>query len=189
MPLRTPMNRFFIPTVIALSFALLCSGARAQADELSEVNRLHRAGQTGEAMKRAQQFLAAKPDDPPMRFVWGVMLADSQRTNEATEVFLKLTQDHPELAESHNNLAALHAAAGDYDKARVALEQALRANPNYATAHENLGDVYAMLASQSYGRAARLDPGNPTLRPKIALVRELFTPKGGAAAPRVKPLQ
>jgi tetratricopeptide (TPR) repeat protein len=183
------MNRSTALTSIVLTVALLSASFPAVSDEVSEVNRLHRSGQTSQALQRADQFLSAKPDDAPMRFLRGVMLADSQRGAEATDVFLKLTLDHPELAESHNNLAALHAAAGDYDKARSALEQALRANPNYATAHENLGDVYAMLASQAYSRAAKLDPGNSTLRPKIALVRELFTAKGGTSVPRVKALQ
>ncbi|MDH5540945.1 MAG: tetratricopeptide repeat protein [Rhizobacter sp.] len=141
---------------------------------MSEVTRLHRAGQTSAALQRAEKFLTGKPDDTQMRFLRGVLLADSQRDAEAMAVFAKLALDHPELAESHNNLGALHAAAGDYDKARLALEQAIRANPDYATAHENLGDVYAMLASQSYARAGRLDRGNTRLAPKLALVRELF---------------
>lgn len=181
------MNRSFVPTSFVLALVLWGIGLPVLADEVSEVGRLHRSGQTAVAMQRADQFLSTRPDDAPMRFLRGVMLAESQRNAEAIEVFLKLTLDHPELAESHNNLAALHAAAGDYDKARAALEQALRANPNYATAHENLGDIHAMLASQAYARAARLDPGNLTLRPKIAIAQELFTPKAGTATPRPNP--
>ena len=53
----------------------------------------------------------------------------------------------------------LHAAAGDYAKARAELEESLRLNPNYATAHENLGDVYAMLAAESYARAQQAGAG------------------------------
>ena len=183
------MRRSTSLIVIGLTTALLGASLPARSDEVSEVNRLHRSGQTTEAVQRATRFLASKPDDVPMRFLLGVMYADGQRSAEATEVFLMLTLDHPELAESHNNLAALHAAAGDYERARAALEQALRANPNYATAHENLGDVHAVLASQAYSRAAKLDPGNSALGPKLALVRELFTSKGGVAGPRVKALQ
>lgn len=184
---RLPMHVLLLAFVLAA--AMLSASSLAWSDELSDLNRLHRAGQTAAAIQRAEQFLVRKPDDAPMRFLLGVMLADSQRNVEAIDVFLKLTLEHPELPESYNNLAALHASAGDYDKARIALEQALRANPNYAIAHENLGDVYAMLASQAYSRAARLDPGNSSLRPKIALVRELFSPKNGAAIPRNKALQ
>jgi cytochrome c-type biogenesis protein CcmH/NrfG len=68
------------------------------------------------------------------------------------------------------------------------LESALRANPGYAVAHENLGDVYALLASQAYARASKLDPANAALPPKIALVRDLFTPVGGVASAPSKPL-
>ncbi len=184
------MSRSFHPIAVALTVVLLGASLGASlpalADEVSEVNRLHRAGQTTAALQRAERFVASRPDDAPMRFLLGVILADSQRYAEATEAFLKLTRDHPQLAEPHNNLAALHASAGDYERARIALEQALRANPDYAVAQENLGDVHAMLASQAYARAAKLDPGNSTVRPKMALVRELFAPAGGVAAVKAR---
>ena len=94
----------------------------------------------------------------------------------------KLSDDFPDLAEPYNNLAALYAAEGDYAKARATLEQALRMNPRYATAHENLGDVYAALAAQSYARALKLDPGNVSVPPKLALARGLYKPADAASA-------
>jgi tetratricopeptide (TPR) repeat protein len=109
------------------------------------------------------------------------VLAESQRAIEAIEVFQELTEDFPELAEPYNNLAALHAARGDFERARIALEQALRSNPGYATALENLGDVHGMLASRAYARALALDPTNNRVPGKLALVRELFAAKRGAA--------
>jgi tetratricopeptide (TPR) repeat protein len=112
-----------------------------------------------------------------MRFMKGVMLADAKRDAEAMALFQKLTEDYPDLAEPYNNLAALYAASGDYSKARATLEQALRTNPSYATAHENLGDVYAALAAQSYTRAQKFDPANVSVAPKLALVRGLYKPR------------
>ncbi|MDP3708456.1 MAG: hypothetical protein Q8R56_10270, partial [Polaromonas sp.] len=56
------------------------------------------------------------------------------------------------------------------------LEMAIRTNPSYATAHENLGDVYARLASQAYSKALQLDSGNTGVQPKLALIRQLLTP-------------
>jgi ketosteroid isomerase-like protein len=53
---------------------------------------------------------------------------------------------------------------------------AIRTNPSYTTAHENLGDVYAKLASQAYGKALQLDANNAAVPPKLALIRELFNP-------------
>ena len=87
-----------------------------------------------------------------------------------------ITEDYPELPEPHNNLAVLYAAQGQLDKAKSALETALRINPAYATAHENLGDVYAQLASQSYSRALQLQAGNTALPQKLALIRQALAP-------------
>lgn len=163
----------------ALLFA--CSAVFATVEETAEVSRLHRSGSSMEAVQLADKILATRPKDAQMRFLKGVVLAESQRAPEAIEVFQGLTEEFPELAEPYNNLAALHAARGDYERARVALEQALRSNPGYATAHENLGDVHGMLASRAYAKALTLDPANERLAGKLALVRELFNVKRAAA--------
>jgi ketosteroid isomerase-like protein len=60
---------------------------------------------------------------------------------------------------------------------------AIRTNPSYATAHENLGDVYAKLASQAYSKALQLDGGNTGVQPKLALIRELFAPAPKGSKP------
>jgi len=171
---------------ILLSFVLALAPVRpvhaSLAEELSEVTRLHHAGQSEAALERADRFLAGKPKDAQMRFLKSVVLADSGRRGEAAALLQQISQDFPELAEPHNNLAALHAAAGDYVKARAELEESIRLNPNYATAHENLGDVYAMLAAEAYGRAQRLEPGSTGLPRKLELVRQLAGPQAGQIA-------
>ena len=53
---------------------------------------------------------------------------------------------------------------------------AIRANPEYATAQENLGDVYTRLASQAYAKALQLDSSNPSVPTKLSLLRELLSP-------------
>jgi len=181
------MNRATFLPVVMVCLALMNASQQARGDEADEVNRLHRSGQTTAALHRAEQFLANKPKDPQMRFLKGVMLVESRRGAEAMEVFERISEDYPDLAEPYNNVAALHAAAGDFDKARNALEQALRVNPSYATAHENLGDVYAMLASRAYANALRLEPANPSVGPKLSLVRETFALRLRAAAPAALP--
>ena len=164
-----------------LLLALLGTAFTVRADDLADVQRLYYAGQAAAAMQRADEFLNAHPKDAQMRFVKGVMLADAKRDAEAVSLFKKISEDYPDLAEPYNNLAVLYAGAGDYAKARVTLEQALRTNPGYATAHENLGDVHAALAAQSYARALKLDPGNVTVPPKLAIVRELYKHSGRVA--------
>jgi len=160
--------------------------SQARADEYGDVNQLLRAGKHAEALQKADQFLAAKPRDPQMRFIKGVVQTEAGRATDAIGTFTKLTEDYPELPEPYNNLAVLYAGQAQFDKARAALEMAIRTNPSYATAHENLGDVYAKLASQAYSRALQLDAGNTGVQPKLALIRELFsaTPQGRSAAAR-----
>lgn len=180
------MRKLQLPLPILLLIAALLMAAHpglASAEEADEVLRLHRSGSSAQAVQLADKILATRPKDAQMRFLKGVVLAESQRAAQAIEVFQELTQDFPELAEPYNNLATLHAASGDYDRARVALEQALRSNPGYATALENLGDVHGMLASRAYARAMTLDPANLRLPSKLALVRELFIAQRGAAPP------
>jgi tetratricopeptide (TPR) repeat protein len=162
-----------LPLWLVLCAAFAMPAHAATADELSEVTRLHRAGQSAAALERADRVLSAQPKDAQMRFLKSVVLVDLGRAVEAQAILQALVQDYPELAEPHNNLAAIYAAAGDYGKSRAELEETIRLNPSYAPAHENLGDVHALLAAQSYARALRLEPASATLPRKLALVRQL----------------
>ena len=167
---------------LLLFAALLVPASTACADELGEVTRLHHAGQPAAALERADKTLATNPKDAQMRFLKSVILSDTGRTSEAKAMLLQLVQDYPELAEPHNNLAALYAASGDYGRSRSELEETLRLKPGYAPAQENLGDVHLMLAAQSYAKALRLEPSSATLPRKLALVRQIVVVAGAAAA-------
>lgn len=159
-----------------VALAATLSFGVAHADDYADVAQLVRNGKLPEAMAKADQYLAAKPRDPQMRFLKGVIQRDSGKNTEAIATFTRLTEDYPELPEPYNNLAVLFAGQSQFDKARTALEMAIRTNPSYTTAHENLGDVYAKLASQAYGKALQLDANNAAVPPKLALIRELFNP-------------
>jgi tetratricopeptide (TPR) repeat protein len=167
---------------------LICTGmGTAHADDFADVNQLVRAGKLGEALTRADQFLATKPRDAQMRFLKGVIQTESAKPQDAIATFSKLTEDFPELPEPYNNLAVLYAGQSQFDKARAALEMAIRTNPSYATAHENLGDVYAKLASQAYGKALQLDGTNAGVQPKLGLIRSIFTPDAKGQKPSTTP--
>ncbi len=170
--------RFPRSWLLCLAFAL----GGAHAADLDEVRRLHATGQTMPAIDLARRHIEAQPKDAAMRFQLGVMLAETGRGVEARELFERLVQDYPELPEPYNNLAALKASAGDYDGAKAALEQALRADPSLATAHENLGDVQLMLALRAYARARELDPASTAAQSKLALLRQLLQ-----SLPRAQP--
>lgn len=153
--------------------ALSVTALSVRADDISDVQKLLAAGKNAEALQKADQFLSSKPRDPMMRFLRGISLSQAGRAPEAITTFTKLTEDFPELPEPFNNLAVLYAQQGQYDKARTALEMAIRTNPSYATAYENLGDVYAKLASQAYSKALQIDTRSQ-VAPKLAMIRDLF---------------
>jgi tetratricopeptide (TPR) repeat protein len=178
-PLSLALRVLFLASTLSLS--------TAYADDYADVSRLMRSNQYPDAMAKAEQYLASKPRDPQMRFLKGVIQTETSKASDAIATFTKITEDYPELPEPYNNLAVLYAGQSQFDKARAALEMAIRTNPSYATAHENLGDIYARLASQAYSRALQLDAGNTRLSPKLALISQLLTPAAKAAAPAKAP--
>jgi tetratricopeptide (TPR) repeat protein len=159
----------------ALLFGLFCATSAVQADDLSDVHALVKQGNLTQATERLNAFLAKNPKDARARFLRGLILTEQKRPAEAIRVFLALTEDYPELPEPYNNLAVLYAAQGQFDRARQMLESAIRTHPSYATAHENLGDIYAKMASEAYDRALQLDRSNTGVQTKLSLIRELFS--------------
>lgn len=169
-----------------LLFLFLCLGllpAFVHADEYADVAQLTRDGKYAEAITKADSYLAGKPRDPQMRFLKGVAQKDAGKSAEAITTFSKLTEEFPDLPEPYNNLAVLYANQNQFDKAKVALELALKTNAGYATAHENLGDVYAKLSSQAYNKALQIEGTNPAITPKLAMVRQLYNSSGARIAP------
>ena len=166
-------RRALAALLVPLLTALLGASSPARADDVQDASKLLKSGQHQQALERVNKILAAKPKDAQARFLKGLIFAEQGNTKDATDVFLALTKDYPELPEPYNNLAVIYASQGQYDKARGALEQSIRTHPSYATAYENLGDVYAKLASQAYDKALQIDSANPVAKNKLALVREL----------------
>ena len=163
-----------VVVALLLAFAPVTT-VRAQADPLQEANQLFRQGQLDRAMERVNNFLSSHPKDARGRFLKGLILTEQNKPDDAIKVFAELSQDYPELPEPYNNLAVLYASQGVYDKARNALESAIRTHPSYATAHENLGDIYAKMASQAYDKALQLDRSNQAAQTKLNLIKELFS--------------
>lgn len=158
----------------ALCALLLCFSVTSSADEIQDASQLFKQGQQTQALEKVEAVLAAKPKDAQARFLKGLILTEQSKTADAIKVFTALTDDYPELPEPYNNLAVLYAGQGQYEKAKVALEMAIRTHPSYATAHENLGDIYAKMASQAYDRALQLDKSNTSTQTKLEMIKDLF---------------
>ena len=180
---RTPMRSRIAAAVFAALVGTAFTALAAPADDLKEAQKLYAGGKVQPAMDKVDAVLKATPKDPQARFLKGLLLTEQKKTQEAIDVFTGLTQDYPELPEPYNNLAVLYASQGNYDKAKAALELAIHTHPSYATAHENLGDVYAQLASRAYDRALQLDKNNTAAQAKLSMVKDLFSTQKSATKP------
>jgi len=182
----------FKPTQRAILFATAVSltlgltiGASPRvlaATPVEEAQSLISQGDLDGALKRLDRYLASSPQDAEARFTRGLVLVKLNKIPDAIKAFADLTRDYPQLPEPYNNLAVLYAQQGDYEKARDALEAALATHPSYATAHENLGDIYAALAGAAYNRALMLDQANQGVRYKLSLINQLGNGPAGAPA-------
>lgn len=183
--LRPPYSgfRLLIGFALAASCTLLIPTASAG---LAEAQNYLQQGQHAQALEQVDRVLAANAKDRQARFLKGVILAEMNKLDDAAAIFLKLTEEAPELPEPYNNLAVIYAQQKQYDKAKAALEMAIRTHPSYAVAHENLGDLYAKMARQAYDRALQIDAGNATAQTKLNLIRDIISVsnRGGTAAAR-----
>lgn len=195
MPPNSPTPLLARLSAIILGLVLSAAVSFAHAQALPEVQRLMKQGQMAQALEKVDIYIASKPKDAQGRFLKGLILTEVGRTADAIAVFTKLTEDFPELPEPYNNLAVLYAQQKQYDKARAELEMAIRTHPSYSIAHENLGDVYAKLASQAYDKALQLDSSNAVTQTKLSMIKELISTsskpgvKPGATAVAVRPAE
>ena len=167
--------------------AVMLTAGSAYADDYSDVTQLLKSGKTQQALQKADTYLAKNARDPQMRFLRGIALTNDGKTEDAITAFRLLTEDYPELPEPYNNLAVIYARQGDLDRARSALEAAVRNNPNYAVAHENLGDIYARLAYQSYAQSLAKGGRPAALNPKLKQLKDMLQPTASVAAPAAGP--
>lgn len=122
------------------------------------IERLLNQGAAQEALDRIEQrereIEGQRGTDVQLMFQHARALAALGRPDEAIAIYTEMTRLFPELPEPWNNLGVLYAANGDLERAQDALQMALRANPGYATARANLGDLQLMAALRSYQEAA-----------------------------------
>ena len=147
---------------------------KAYSKGLKDARALLADKKYAEAIVILEGLSADRPREPQARFLKGVALADSGKTDDAITVYIGLVADFPELPEVRNNLAVLYAQKGNYEGARDELTAAILAAPDYAIAYENLGDVYARLAGSNYEKAIARNARNTTAPPKLKLVREVL---------------
>jgi tetratricopeptide (TPR) repeat protein len=127
-----------------------------------------------EAIVAIDKELGVNPRNVQLRFVRSRIQIEMGQIDPAKNTLIEITQQFPELPEPYNNLAVLEAQSGNLDQAKEYLELALKVQPSFSTALENLGDVYTRLASRSYGKALQLDRRLVDSRRKMKLAEDIL---------------
>lgn len=168
------------PLVLLWLFAASCAATvGARADELGDLQRLQAAGDTAAALLQVDKALAAKPRDAQLRFLRAVLLTEANRVPEALAAFRRMNEDYPELPDPLNNMAVLYAAQGQLDQARLALEAALRTDPQHRASRENLAEIHVRLAVRLWeGLVDGSAPVNEGLARKLRMARDLVRTPG-----------
>jgi len=161
--------------ILSLLTLLICSGyaiaepaveqtaAQPATLSISAAHSLLDQGREAEAIGVLEQLVKNTPTDFQAWFLLGVTQAKERRFHDAVASFGKVVALQPKLAEPHNNLAVIYNELGDFRAAVKELEASLKLKPDYATAHENIGDLYVKLAADSYRKALK-EGGRPALR-------------------------
>ncbi|QWD79134.1 tetratricopeptide repeat protein [Polynucleobacter sp. MWH-Spelu-300-X4] len=127
-----------------------------------------------EAITAIDKELASNPRNVQLRFIRSRIQIEMGEIEAAKKTLLELTQQFPELPEPYNNLAVLHAQSGNLDQAKEYLELALKVQPAFPAALENLGDVYTRLAARAYGKAYSLNKRLISSERKMKLATQIL---------------
>ena len=152
------------PRSIVLIALLLSIGmTAAQATNKKEVFALIKNGQLGDANTQMEKLLTDNPQDPELLFAKGLLAEKQGNKKDAIAIYQGLTRTHPGILAPYNNLALLHAEAGNYEAAIGILESALVAKPDTAIAYRNLTTIFARMASEAYRKALNSESSNTPL--------------------------
>ena len=166
-----------MPRFILIFLCLLATAAASAATSIQQLQQLLEQQQYADAVNAGKQLLAQNPKHTRARFLTAYAYQMSAQPEKAEILYQNLIEDNPDLPEPRNNLAMIYLAKGDYDRASQLLVEALNTSPSYATAYDNLSQIYKGIASEAYRRAVSesSEPAKYTHDIKLTALTKLDT--------------
>ncbi|MDX8384408.1 MAG: tetratricopeptide repeat protein [Ghiorsea sp.] len=127
------------------------------------------------AIEKLSQAITNQSNDYEAWFLFGVAHSHELQYQQAIEAFRQVITLRPDLAEPHNNLAAVYNALGDPKAAVRELEAALIKRPHYAVADENIANLYIELALRHY-RSSLEQSSSPVVEQRYARLLKVRNP-------------
>ena len=167
------LGNYIYNLLSAIVFLAFTTISFAQTD-INEIKLLLKNGKYKIAENIINGAIEENLNNPEILFYKGIIETNLGKTNQAIDTFRGLTERFPELPEPFNNLAVLYAEKGQFRLAKEILEQAIKTNPSYLTAHINLGDIFTKMASEAYNKALEIDKSNNIAITKLSMITQLF---------------
>ena len=166
------MKRHLIGLILTALPALGWSNSVEQLQTELDQQKFARAATTGLALLRQQ------PDNIRVMFLTALALQNNGQPEQAARYYRQIITMNPSLPEPHNNLAMIEMTRGNHDQAANLLIASLQTHPAYATAWQNLSNLYQGLASEAYRRALSEDdsPGKVTDNIQLVALNTLHNP-------------
>lgn len=124
----------------------------------------------------------AQPNVKPANreaFAQALAAIEAERWHQAEPLLRKVTANQPKLAGPWVNLAQVYVATEQLEEARLALSQALNANPDHCAARNQLGVLSRQAGDFSaaeghYKRCLNSEPDNETVVLNLGILYELY---------------
>ena len=117
-------------------------------------------------LKKLENRVEREPENNQLKRKLGLMYENSQKSEEAKDIYLDLIQQDPANPDNHFFLGSLYASLGDLNKARYLFEEALNLKPDHQPTLE---------AMYSY-----LDAGDTKKMSKVILAESIHRNPGGS---------
>ena len=129
-----------------------------------EIHSLITAGDVVQADQRIARLVVARPNDPDLQFLLGLNALKKDDHNAAVAHFENAIALKPDLGAAHVQLAQLHDALNEPERAQAHYEAAIRLMPEVAELHNALGLIHFVQkrlseAESSFVTALKLNPG------------------------------
>ena len=113
--------------------------------EIQELINLFRSGKFQPAKKRAIELLKKYPEAYVIHNIYGAILVNENKLNEAEAHYKKSIEIKFDYAEAHNNLGVALQKSNNLEQAVASYNNALKYKTNFAQAYNNLGSAFHRL--------------------------------------------
>jgi tetratricopeptide (TPR) repeat protein len=138
---------------IIFSCALAATSSAVNADTFNDAIKASESGKHQQALTLINSLVEQGNNNPRALLLLANTRKEMGDIEQAKLDYQNLIEKYPDMPEPYNNLAIIHAEAGDTTKAIDLLLKVFETNQSYSLAYQNLRTIYNDIASEAYREA------------------------------------